>query len=574
MKIILHQTQHIMADFLSIFESIKKDYIHTPKEVCLHLYSELFLTGYPLGDVLLYKGFIEKYKNFLNQINEWSLSLSAPTFSQGYLLGGIDYVKNTKDEVEKIYNCIYFLEPGKKLRVIYRKKNIPHYDIFDESKYFSPSPQEDSPTIWSWNGFNFLLLICEDMWIKTTYSINGNPLCQEHKESIHAIINLSASPFHYLKEEERLQRGLELFRQFLVPFFYVNRIGSADEILFDGRSFIIEKEDKIHFCPAFKEKDLEFTLEKVEKEVHTKGILQATTPWDYALTSLESLNDAQIELIIESLIFGIRSYAKACGIKQFVLGLSGGLDSSLVLTLLSMAFPADAIHPVFMPSKHTSILSNDLSVLHCKKLGMSLIYYPIKFIQSTLERQFEVVLSSSLNNLAYENLQSRIRGLNLLAIANQINAVVINTSNKSEIAVGYSTIYGDSIGAISPLGDLFKTQVFQIATYLHKKNPDLIPLEVIHRPPSAELHDGQLDSDSLPPYEILDKILDLLLSQRFTQQDIIAQGFRESDVVKTFNLFERNEFKRKQFPLIIKVAPKSFGFGHRVVICKASNIFC
>jgi len=254
--------------------------------------------------------------------------------------------------------------------------------------------------------------------------------------------------------------------------------------------------------------------------------------------------------------------------------LSGGIDSALVLSLYKLALKSDQfLEAVYMPSKFSSSLSYELSYQLCQNLGIKLYSLPIKFLHSMIKNSFEDCFKESLKGIADENIQSRIRGALIYARSNQIGSLVPNTSNKSELAVGYSTQYGDSVGAIGPLGDLYKTEVYHLASYINEHFGNLIPEQIIQRPPSAELRENQEDSQSLPPYERLDAILEGILSYRFTQTDLIDRGFDEKEVSQVLKLYFSSEYKRKQFAPILKVKPKSFGFGYRVPLCKDFQVY-
>jgi NAD+ synthase (glutamine-hydrolysing) len=288
------------------------------------------------------------------------------------------------------------------------------------------------------------------------------------------------------------------------------------------------------------------------------------TPW----------SDDYCAEVIQALCFGLQEYAQKNKFKKFLVALSGGMDSALVLTLAKFSMTADqSIEAIYMPSQYSSSLSYELSAQLCQNLNIPLRSFPIKFLHSMANNAFSQTLSAPLTGISDENIQSRLRGLIIYTRSNQTGAMVINTSNKSELAVGYSTQYGDSVGAISLLGDLFKSEIFQLADYINRTYKMVIPQEIIMRPPSAELREGQKDTDSLPDYPILDGILECILSGRYDVQRIVELGGKKDTVEKVFNLYRNSEYKRYQFCPIIKIKARSFGFGYRVPLCKNAQFF-
>ena len=451
--------------------------------------------------------------------------------------------------------------------------------IFDEEKYFRPGAQ--AATL-SFEGKTFGLLICEDMWFSSTHDIDPVELLytkyQKEKISLDGVLNLSASPYFIGKQKKREHRAKELSQLFQAPFYYVNRVGGEDEILFDGQSFATDG-SKVIKAKMFEEDALacplmDFKGEKavpynnVEVENSWESLFQADLTSTGRPPRLNPWDEKTCEEVISSLSFGLQEYASKCGFKNFLVALSGGIDSGLVLTLAKEALkPGQKLEAVYMPSKFSAGLSTELAEELCKNLKVPLHHFPIKFLHSTMQQEFKSHYRTPLEGLADENIQSRLRGAILYARSNQTGSMVINTSNKSELAVGYSTLYGDSVGAISLLGDLYKSQVYDLSRYLYETRGTL-PLGYIERPPSAELRENQEDSQSLPPYERLDAILEGFLSYRLTQKNLQSLGFEQEEVKKVYDLYCKSEYKRNQFGPIIKVKAKSFGFGYRVPITK------
>ncbi|RLA65549.1 MAG: NAD(+) synthase [Epsilonproteobacteria bacterium] len=575
----IHQTHHTIADFEKIQEYILEVLDNPTKG--LHLFPELYLTGYPLQDLLLQQSFIEKYKIMLEQINEHSLGLKLDE-SKALLLGGLNYTFDEKGLPLKIENVIFELIPGKSLKKIYTKRLLPNYDIFDEKKYFTPG---DECGVWKFQDKNIALMICEDMWPSNAHPLDPaydiQLLLQKKKLDLDLIINLSASPYHLGKGEKRIKRGSEISGSLGAPFVYINRVGGEDEILFDGRSFLVNEDELIWEGKLFEADISELPLpdKKAPKyKLDDTSVLENT--WESLFNPqliksgashpiLKPLDDVDCARTLAALKFGIREYARKSGINKFLVALSGGIDSTLVLTIVKLCLEeGQELEALFMPGYYTVPASFDLSEKLCKNLNIPLKILPIKFLHTSIRNAFNDSLSTPLEGLADENIQSRLRGALLYSRSNQAGSLVFNTSNKSELAVGYSTQYGDSVGALSVLGDLFKSEVFNLAGYINKKYNNLIPEEILLRPPSAELREDQFDEQTLPAYEILDGILEGLLSYRLSPKNLITLGFPREDVEKTFNLYQKVEFKRFQFCPIIKVKPKSFGFGYRIPICK------
>lgn len=546
------------------------------KKIGLHLFPELFLGGYPLQDLCLQKPFIAEYQAKLDLIRKQAKKDNL----NNLLFGGLEYDLDLNQEIKHIYNSIFHLGPNG-LSSIYRKQLLPNYDIYDEKKYFTPGHTNGFIKI---DGHQFCLLICEDMWHSSTHEIdpvkNAFKELNEKNIVLDAIVNLSASPFHAGKQDTRLKRGKEIATSLNAPFIYVNQIGLNDEILFDGRSFIISKDETLQ-ADSFREEIIEYQISKsqlntIPKNLHTPSEIENT--WETlfraninkAEKKLIHLSEQKLIEIIQAQTFALNEYAKKTRMKSFLVALSGGIDSALVITIAHLASKASGLplEAVYMPTQFNSNLSYELSKKLCENIGINLKVINLKFILQTIKMTFKDGIGDDLEGIAQENIQSRLRGNLIYARSNQTGAMVINTSNKSELAVGYSTLYGDSVGAISILGDLYKSEVYQLAHFINKHFNNIIPQEIITRAPSAELREDQKDEDSLPPYDRLDLILECILSYQFSFDEIIQLGVKVDELRHVNNLFNRAEFKRFQFCPIIKLKPKSFGFGHRNPILK------
>lgn len=589
MQIVLNQTHHTIGDFEQIFQNLKflltapttPSNTKSEKTQELHLFPELYLTGYPLQDLVMQSEFIERYYDALNNFNDWLKKL--PSNNRTLLVGGLDYDLDKEGLPIYIRNVIYEVRAGSVCRPLYTKCLLPNYDIFDEEKYFTPGSEA---AVYKFEGLKIGLLICEDMWFSSTHDIDPVDLLKKKcgGDQLDAVINLSASPFFLGKQKKREERAIEISQLFKAPFFYVNRVGGEDEILFDGQSFATNGE-KVLRAEKFKEDLLSLSLENFnfssqnneEKEESTsqsnitnswESLFNADLSFQTTPPQLTPWDDTMCEEAVQALTFGLQEYAQKCGFKKFLVALSGGMDSGLVLYLTSLALQeGQELEAIYMPSKFSSPLSTRLAEELCENLNVPLYHFPIKFLHSAMNQEFSSHCQSPLQGLADENIQSRLRGSILYARSNQTGSMVINTSNKSELAVGYSTLYGDSVGAISLLGDLYKSQVYDLARFLNKTRGGL-PTEYIERPPSAELRENQEDAQSLPPYKRLDAMLEGFLSYRLSQKKLHGLGFTEEEVKKVYDLYIKSEYKRNQFCPIIKVKAKSFGFGYRVPITK------
>lgn len=574
--IYLHQTHHTLADFDAIFQTT----VEVLNGEGLHLFPELYLTGYPLQDLVLQRPFIDSYERHLEELSFWAKSQKG---SWRALVGGLSYEFESNRVPKKIRNVIYEIIPGEGLKNLYTKRLLPNYDIFDEQKYFSAGTQN---AFYEFNGKVFGLQICEDMWASSFHEIDPCELMfKEAKEKgikPDAVINLSASPFEAAKKLKRFDRARNISLHFECPFIYVNRVGGEDEILFDGGSFIMAGSEVALELKTFEADSKSVHLEDIQGNYTEKPQFNPENTWEGLFNpkidtttrpaTLRTWSDDECEEVLKALTFGYQEYARKSGFKKFLIALSGGMDSALVLAIVKLGLkPGQEVEAIYMPSMYSSSVSTTLSEDMCARLGIKLSYFPIKFLHSAVKNAFTQSFPEPFEGLTDENVQSRLRGTLLYTRSNQTGAMVINTSNKSELAVGYSTQYGDSVGAVSLLGDLYKTEVYRLAEYVNKKYNNPIPEGIIKRGPSAELRENQLDQDSLPPYERLDPILEGILSFRLGKKELLDLGFDMVEITKVLNLYLKSEYKRAQFCPILKVKAKSFGFGYRVPISKNLN---
>ena len=577
MRVTIHQDHFELVDF----QSIEKALLETMKKRIdgLHVYPELSLCGYPLQDLVLQRGFITAYQRYLTSLHEKMARL--PLHEEAiYLLGGLHYVWKELKTPEKILNGVFQAIPGKGMKFLYAKKLLPNYDIFDEKKYYTEGEQT---CILKFQNKKIGVTVCEDMW--ATENHPHDPIKDLEDKELDLVVNLSASPYHLGKLELRLKQAQLHSQNLGCPFVYCNRVGAEDEIIFDGRSFVVDGKDVKLMGEEFKACEMTFDLEKLQSQkslvLENLGA-QASHRWGPLYTPtledtekgppiLKTWGHSECEQIINALCFGLRDYAQKNRFQKFLVANSGGIDSALSLALCVLATgDPSKVEAVFMPARYTSSLSFDLAKDLCDKLGVRQYHAPIKFLHATGRRFFEENFKAPLEGLADENIQSRLRGLVIYARSNQTGAMVINTSNKSELAVGYSTQYGDSVGALSLLGDLYKGEVYQLAEHINQTRGELIPDGILTRGPSAELREDQLDAQGLPPYERLDAILEGYLSFCLDKEELISSGHDPKYVEKTLDLYNRSEYKRFQFCPILKVKSKSFGTGYRIPISKHS----
>jgi len=576
----LHQSHIQVADFSQIFSELKKEIQNAvkDKEQSVHIFPELYLTGYPLQDICLQKSFIDSYLEHLKDLDQFIQKVDGDFI---FLVGGIEYTLTKQGLPASLKNVVFKLSPGKKIESIYAKRLLPNYDIFDEQKYFTAGVES---CVLDYQGEKLAILICEDMWSSSFHQIDPVKDLFEKciGQNISCVINLSASPYSIDKPQKRIERASFISRLFHAPFIYCNRVGGEDEILFDGKSFVQDQDSTLLTLKCWARDQQSIELQKNHEMIDREDLPQTPNTWEELFNArisqnsikLESFSDDQCLELINALTFGVQEYAKKSGFSKFTIALSGGMDSALVLTLIALSLKeGQSLEAIYMPSQYSSPLSYDLSIELCENLKIPLRTLPIKFLHSSTKNLFESTYEEKFEGLTDENVQSRLRGMLLYTRSNQTGSMIVNTSNKSELAVGYSTQYGDSVGAISMLGDVFKSEVYQLANFINKKFKGLIPEKIITREPSAELREGQIDKDSLPPYERLDGILEGLLSYRSSKKDLIEMGFETEEVNRVFNLYRLSEYKRYQFCPIVKISSKSFGFGYRIPLSKSSAFY-
>ncbi len=539
MKIALAQINVIIGDFEANTRKIL-DYIARAKAQAadLVIFPELATTGYPPRDFLEFTDFIEKAEKSIEQIkkatDDIAVVIGTPT-------------RNPVIEGKDLYNSAVFLYQGKE---IYRqhKTLLPTYDIFDEARYFEEATQWQ--TI-DFKGHKIALSICEDLWNlgneNPLYTIN--PMAKLMPQQPDFIINVSASPFDYTHAKERIRVLKENVKAYQIPVFYVNHVGAQTDIIFDGGSLVVAPNQSVHTeMPYFEEALKIVDLDDVKTNTANK----------------EQPKD-KIPLIHHALVLGIKDYFGKIGFKNAVIGLSGGLDSAVTTVLATEALGKENVRVLLMPSQFSSDHSIKDAEDLAKNLGIRYDIVPIKEIFESYLQQLNPLFEGRDFDVTEENIQARIRGNLLMAISNKFGNILLNTSNKSEMSVGYGTLYGDLAGGLSVIADVYKTEVYELARYINR-NKEIIPINTIQKPPSAELRPNQKDSDSLPDYDILDPILKLYIEGRKGPKEIIAQGYDKALVERILKMVNRNEFKRHQTAPVLRVSPKAFGMGRRMPI--------
>ena len=554
MKIFLSQQNYHIGNFeyntAQIIKAIRQAKMEGGD---LIVFSELSICGYPPRDFLYFKDFIEKCEKAIEAIAKETIGIAV-------LVGAPQ--KNPVKEGKDLFNAAYFIEDGMIKQTI-QKTCLPTYDIFDEDRYFEPA---STWNVISYKGKKIAVTICEDIW-----NLGDNPLytiCPMDKLMIHQpdfMINLSASPFDYTHDEDRKAVVKANVLKYGMPMFYCNAVGSQTEIVFDGASLAFDKFGNL--CgrlSSFEEALQSFDLNDdgtLQQPIIENAAAIATHVFDPA----NLLPDLNIELIHRALVTGIKDYFNKMGFKKAILGSSGGIDSAVTLALAVEALGKENVTAVLMPSRYSSDHSVADAVELSKRLDNPYHQISIESINQSFLETLEPLFKDSLPGLAEENIQSRIRGNLLMAIANKFGFVLLNTSNKSELSTGYGTLYGDMAGGLGVLGDCYKLQIYELAKYINRET-EIIPNNILIKEPSAELRPDQKDSDSLPVYEILDKILYQYIENAMGPAEIKSLGFDAALVDKILKLVNTNEYKRNQFCPIIRISPKAFGVGRRMPI--------
>ncbi|MFH1196316.1 MAG: NAD+ synthase [bacterium] len=540
MKIALCQIDPVIGDIEGNKEKIKLGYKRAAEDcVDLVIFPELAVCGYPPLDL------IEK-KYFREVVQKTNVELASVTGEVGLLFGSI-----TEDFDDKIgtgvYNSAVFCYDGQ-IQFVQCKSLIPNYDVFDEVRYFEPARDVD---IHPFKGEKLGISICEDIWNDADYwkhrRYTSDPVQILVDKNASILINISASPYAYGKREERRKMLSVITKTDNLPLAYVCCTGAQTDLIFDGGSMCFNADGNL--CMLGK---------TYEEDYFIFDTNQSYPP-------IEQVEEPFEEEILKALICGVKDYAVKSGFKKALVGLSGGIDSALVTYIAVQALGKENVHVVMMPSQYSSEGSIKDSENLITNLGISYHNISIQPVFEKIKEQLQDAFCGLPENVAEENIQSRIRGVYLMALSNKFNYLLCTTGNKSEIAVGYATLYGDMCGALAVIGDIYKTQVYQIANYINR-NQEIIPREIIDKAPSAELRYNQTDQDTLPPYDTLDEILKLYLEHHKEYDEIITVIEEPETVAKTLKMVDLNEFKRKQAAPVIRVSVKAFGYGRRFPI--------
>ena len=554
MKIFLAQQNYHIGNFESNTQKIIHA-IETAKQQGgdLIVFSELSVCGYAPRDFLEFEDFINKSYAAIDVIKQHADTI-------GVLVGAPD--RNSVKEGKDLFNAAFLLHE-KEIKAIAHKTCLPNYDVFDEYRYFEPAYEW---SIMEFKGKRLAVTICEDIWNLGDNPLYRNcPMDELMKQEPDVMINLSASPFDYTHDEDRKATIKSNVTKYKLPLFYCNAVGSQTEIVFDGASLVFDA--AANLCgelPRFEEAIQSFILND-DGTIDAPVIEPASHMPDKELNPVALEENLNIEMVYDAIVLGIKDYFTKMGFTKAILGSSGGIDSAVTLALACAALGKENVRAVLMPSQY----STNHSVYDAEQLSMNLgnpyDIIPVENIYNSFLNELKPVFKDLPFSIAEENIQSRTRGNLLMAIANKFGYILLNTSNKSELATGYGTLYGDMAGGIGVLGDCYKLQVYALAKYINR-DKEIIPISIISKPPSAELRPGQKDSDSLPEYEILDKILYQYIERRQGPNEIKAQGYDVALVDRILKMVNINEYKRNQFCPIIRVSPKAFGVGRRMPI--------
>lgn len=535
LRLALAQINSTVGDLDSNYKKIKK-YIDLAKEwkADLIAFPELAITGYPPEDLLLVGKFVEENINILRKLSKQVQGISVI----------VGFVEKMSD---KLFNSATFLAEGE-IKGIYHKMLLPNYGVFDEKRYFHPG---DKPVVWHCRGIPFGISICEDIWHKE------GPTVKQKELGAKFSVVINASPYHIGKGKEREEIVANLARENDLYIAYVNLVGGQDELVFDGQSFVVDRNGKIIAKANPFEEDLLLV------DIPIAGITEdAEKPH---LPDRVAVEPEQLEEVYKALILGLRDYVRKNGFTKVIIGLSGGIDSSLTAVIAVDALGKENVTGIYMPSRFSSRESFEDAQELAKNLGIKFFIVPI----DNLYEAYLSLLAPYFKELHFdateENLQARIRGNILMAFSNKFRWLVLTTGNKSEMSTGYATLYGDMAGGFNVLKDVYKTMVYQLARYRNNLG-EVIPMRVLEKEPSAELRPNQRDKDALPPYEVLDPILKAYIEENKDLEEIVEMGYEEGLARRVIDMVDRNEYKRRQAPPGIKITHRAFGKDRRMPI--------
>ena len=534
---------------------------------------ELSLWGYPPRDLLLSPDHLQQQNEALVQLQHGLKQILPQTV---LLVGMAEPAQDHQHP--QLFNAAALVDASG-WRVVARKQLLPTYDVFDESRYFRPASQ---PSVLNFQSggrqWRLGLTICEDLWVddelQTERLVGPDPIANLIPEHVDVLLNLSASPFGRTKASIRYELAARAAKRLNCPVVYVNQVGGNDELVFDGGSFVMATSGEVALqLPTCRE-----AVATWDSSVQP-GDLGAGGPSFAESDTQQRIESDDLAQLFKALVLGVRDYANKCGFRRALLGLSGGIDSALVAVIASAALGADCVQALLMPSPWSSKGSIDDAEALANRLGLRTETVPIQILMDGFEATLTPTLNQAPSGVTAENLQSRIRGTLLMAVANQQGQLLLSTGNKSELAVGYCTLYGDMNGGLAVIGDLYKSTVFSLCRWLDSPESmscrkelgipgsvALIGSEILNKPPSAELRPDQQDSDSLPEYSILDPLLKDLIEKHSSGAELVAAGHDPDDVKRIEKLFRRAEFKRRQAPPVLKVSRQAFGTGWRLPI--------
>ncbi len=504
----------------------------------LVVYPELVICGYPPRDLLFKRRFVPDIEATLADIAQQIGDVPA-------LIGTV--ATNSAPHGRRFFNAAAFCQNGRVLSVAH-KCLLPTYDVFDEDRYFEPAPTP--PTVLTLRGKKIGVTLCEDIWTHPQLAPRNRyhfqPLQWLSMQRLDLMVNLSASPWHHGKGHLRTQLVADAARQLGCPVVYVNAVGGNDELIFDGRSLVATTDGQIKTTlPAF---------------ASANQVVDLNSPATATGSPITDLAD-----IHAALVLGLRDYAHKSGFKKALVALSGGIDSALVAELAVEALGADNVIGVSLPSAISSQHSRDDASDLARNLGIHFETIAIAETVAAAEASLGPIFAGRARDVTEENIQARVRGVVMMALSNKFGALLLTTGNKSEVAVGYCTLYGDMCGGLAVISDVFKTQVYDLCRWINRDR-EIIPVNTIEKPPSAELRPGQVDQDSLPPYDVLDAILKGYVEEGLSRRDLVAQGFAEAVVNDIVRKVDLNEYKRKQMAPGLKITPLAFGVGRRIPI--------
>jgi NAD+ synthase (glutamine-hydrolysing) len=540
MKIALAQQNYLIGDFEGNRNKIV-DGIRRAKSLNadLVMFSELCVCGYPPRDFL-------EFRDFIEQCNHSVKLIAAEAKGIAVLIGSPTI--NPQPEGKDLYNSAYFLAKGKIMQVI-NKSLLPNYDVFDEYRYFEPNHEFGAT---DFMGRRIGFTVCEDLWnagINPLYVTTPVDKIAPFKPDY--LLNISASPFNYNHAHDRIQLLKETASKHQLPLFYCNCVGAQTELIFDGGSIVVTPDGEIFDEMNYFEEQLKvYDLDEVMNAVDTGNREQPKK---------------KIALIHDALVLGIREYFSKLHFTKAIIGLSGGIDSAVVACLAVAALGKENVKVLLMPSQFSTEHSVSDAIDLADNLAIDYETLPVQPVYDAAMQVLNPYFEGKPFDVAEENLQARIRALYLMAFCNKHHFILLNTSNKSEMAVGYGTLYGDMCGGMAVLGDVYKTEVYDLVKYINREK-ELIPQSIISKAPSAELRPGQKDSDSLPDYALLDRILFQYIELRKGPREIVEKGFDQALVDRILKMVNTSEHKRQQAPPVLRVSPKAFGSGRRLPI--------